>query len=214
MGKLYLEAPDARVGTAEHAAGDDWRHGLPVLRGSGVTLREPHPDDAAALLTHLGTEEAGRFMPPAPSTVDGFAEFIERAQREREAGQYACFAVVPDGATRPVGIFQLRGLDAGFATAEWTFAIGPAYWGTGLFMASARLLLAFAFEHLGVLRLEGRAAVMNGRGNGALRKAGAVQEGVLRRAFQRNQRYYDQVLWSILAEDWRLQRSAVSRHIH
>jgi RimJ/RimL family protein N-acetyltransferase len=33
-----------------------------------------------------------------------------------------------------------------------------------------------------------------------------VQEGVLRRSFLRNGQYHDQVLWSILAEDWRLQR--------
>ncbi|MCC7124366.1 MAG: GNAT family N-acetyltransferase [Acidobacteria bacterium] len=214
MGKLCLEMPAALVETTRHAAGDAWQRGLPVLRGLGVTLREPRLEDAPALLAHLGVEEVGRFMTPPPSTVEGFAEFIARAQREREAGQYACFAVVPEGATQPVGVFQLRCLDTGFAAAEWAFAIGPTYWGTGLFMASARLLLAFAFEQLGVLRLEGRAAVMNGRGNGALRKAGAVQEGVLRRAFQRNQHCYDQVLWSILAEDWRLQRSAASRHIH
>ena len=41
---------------------------------------------------------------------------------------------------------------------------------------------------------------------GALRKIGAVQEGVLRRSFLRHGQYHDQVLWGILAEDWRLQR--------
>ena len=40
----------------------------------------------------------------------------------------------------------------------------------------------------------------------ALRKIGAVQEGILRRSFLRGGHYHDQVLWSILAEDWRLQR--------
>ena len=61
----------------------------------------------------------------------------------------------------------------------------------------------------GAQRLEARAAVANGRGNGTLRKIGAVQEGVLRRSFLRNGQYHDQVLWSILAEDWRLQRMDV-----
>jgi RimJ/RimL family protein N-acetyltransferase len=55
---------------------------------------------------------------------------------------------------------------------------------------------------VGVHRLEARAAVKNGRGNGALRKMGAVQEGVLRRSFLKNGEYHDQVLWSILDEDW------------
>ena len=66
-----------------------------------------------------------------------------------------------------------------------------------------RMVVDFAIETLGVLRLEARAAVANGRGNGALRKLGAVQEGVLRRSFLKNGQFLDQVLWSILAEDWR-----------
>ncbi len=67
-------------------------------------------------------------------------------------------------------------------------------------------MLDFAFDVIGAQRLEARAAVANGRGNGALRKIGAVQEGLLRRSFLRNGQHHDQVLWGILADDWRLQR--------
>jgi RimJ/RimL family protein N-acetyltransferase len=65
-------------------------------------------------------------------------------------------------------------------------------------------MVNFAFETVGVHRLEARAAVKNGRGNGALRKMGAVHEGQLRRSFLRNGEYLDQNLWTILNEDWRL----------
>ena len=33
-----------------------------------------------------------------------------------------------------------------------------------------------------------------------------TREGVLRKSFLRNGVYHDQVLWGIIAEDWRLQR--------
>jgi len=75
-----------------------------------------------------------------------------------------------------------------------------------MFLESARLVLDFAFEVMGVRRLEARAAAANGRGNGALRKLGAVQEGLLRRAFQRHGQYHDQILWGVLADEWRLRR--------
>ena len=88
----------------------------------------------------------------------------------------------------------------------WGFALGSQFWGTGLFVEGARAVLNFGVDVLGVLRFEARAAIANGRGNGALRKIGAVQEGVLRRSFLRDGHYHDQVLWSILAEDWRLLR--------
>ena len=88
--------------------------------------------------------------------------------------------------TTAIGLFQVRQLEPDFATAEWGFALGSAFWGTGMFMDGARMVVDFAFETLGVRRLEARAAVANGRGNGALRKLGAVQEGVLRRSFLKN----------------------------
>jgi RimJ/RimL family protein N-acetyltransferase len=187
----------------------DWKSGLPVLTGMGFTLRELRLGDAASLLAMLTTEEVSRFISPPPTTVEGFERFIMWTQRERQAGNYACFAVVPAGLTTAVGIFQVRSLEPGFATAEWGFAIGSEYWGTGVFIDGARLVLDFAFDVIGARRLEARAAVANGRGNGALRKVGAVQEGLLRRSFLRNGQYHDQVLWGILAEDWRLQRQTL-----
>lgn len=51
--------------------------------------------------------------------------------------------------------------------------------------------------------------VANERGNGALRKVGAVTEGVLRQAFEKNGSRHDQFLWSILAEEWRESRGVL-----
>jgi RimJ/RimL family protein N-acetyltransferase len=181
----------------------DWREGLPVLSGSQVTLRELRASDAPSLCALLTTEEVSRFISPPPTTVDGFERFIAWTLRQRRAGSYVCFAVTIDSTDTAIGIFQLRELEPGFGTAEWGFAIGSAYWGTGVFQGGAELLVTFAFETVGVHRLEARAAVKNGRGNGALRKIGAVQEGLLRKSFMKDGEYLDQALWTILDEDWK-----------
>ncbi len=83
---------------------------------------------------------------------------------------------------------------------------GMPYWGSGIFAAAALLVLEFAFETLGVHRLEARAVVQNGRGNGALHKMGASRESVLHRSFLRDGQYLDQHLWTILDEDWQRTR--------
>jgi len=180
----------------------DWRAGLPVLTNKGVTLRELRITDAQSLFAMLTTEEVSRFISPPPSTVEGFERFIAWTIRQRQLGTYACFAVTVAGSDTAIGIFQVRELEPGFQTAEWGFAIGSPYWGTGVFQKGAELVINFAFETVGIHRLEARAAVKNGRGNGALRKIGAVQEGVLRKSFYRHGEYLDQVLWTILDEDW------------
>jgi [ribosomal protein S5]-alanine N-acetyltransferase len=192
----------------------DWRQALPVLTGSMVTLRELRLSDATSLLAMLSTEEVARFISPPPTTIEGFERFIAWTHRERAAGNYACFAVVPHGMDSAIGIFQVRQLEPGFGTAEWGFAIGSGFWGTGVFMDGARLVIDFAFDTIQTHRLEARAAIANGRGNGALRKIGAMQEGILRKSFLRNGEYLDQALWTILDEDWKSQRVIWGARIH
>ena len=199
---------------ASTAVASDWRQSLPVLTGRGITLRELRASDAATLLAMLSTEEVARFISPPPTTVEGFERFIAWTHRERDAGRYVCFGIVPDGLDTAVGLFQVRQCEPDFATAEWGFALGSAYWGSGLFVEGAQLVLDFAFEVVGVHRLEARAAVQNGRGNGALRKIGAIQEGILRRSFLRRGEYLDQVLWAILDSDRQRMRPASGPSVH
>ena len=80
--------------------------------------------------------------------------------------------------------------------------IAPSSRGTGVFVEAARLVGSFAFNAVGAHRLESRVPLQNGRANGALRKIGAVQEGILRRSLRRGDEYLDQVLWAVLKDDW------------
>jgi ribosomal-protein-alanine N-acetyltransferase len=207
--RAEMEGPDVRFQNvvsqpaATLTVSTDWRERLPLLAGATVTLRELRASDAPSLFALLTTEEVSRFISPPPDTVVGFERFIAWTLRQRTAGTYACFAVTIDATDTAIGIFQLRQLEPGFGTAEWGFALGSAYWGTGVFQEGAELLVRFAFETVGVHRLEARAAVRNGRGNGALRKIGAVQEGLLRKSFLKDGEYLDQALWTILHEDWK-----------
>ena len=194
--------------------GDGWRMGLPELHASNLTLRELHLGDAQALFDQLTTDEVARFISPPPVSVKGFERFIRWAQSERAAGRYACFAVVPEGQTTPVGMFQIRILHVQQATAEWGFALGSSYWGTGLFLASARRIVEFAFAQMGLRRIEARACVANERGTGALRKVGAVCEAVLHQSFERDGERLDQGLWTILREDWLFLKTVPRAGVH
>jgi ribosomal-protein-alanine N-acetyltransferase len=196
------------------ASAFDWRFGLPTIRGEKVTLRELREDDAAALMAMLSSEEVAEFVSPLPRTVEGFKDFIAEVHAERRAGQSFCFGILPEGYEDAMGIFQVRQLESGFGSAEWGFALGSPFWGRGVFQEGARELIDFAFGVIGVHRLEARSIASNGRGNAALRKMGAMQEGVLRRSFVRNGRYFDQILWSILKDDWRQAKAVWGPKLH
>jgi RimJ/RimL family protein N-acetyltransferase len=196
---IRFDAPGA-VPAMEVVA--DWKNGLPIFKSSRMMLRELAKSDAATLLALLKTEDVARFISPPPTTPEGFEKFIQWAIGQRQAGNQMTFGMVPEGFDHAVGLVQVRAIAPNFSVAEWGFAVGSPFWGTGLFLASARTTLDFAFQHTGVNRLEARAAVQNGRGNGALRKLGAVQEGILRGSLLKDGKYLDQIMWSIVASDW------------
>jgi RimJ/RimL family protein N-acetyltransferase len=203
---------------AHAVASTGWQQALPTLGSGQVVLRELRTSDAASLHALLTVEEVSRFISPPPTTVEGFEKFIAWTVRQRTAGAYVCFAVTLRGYDTAIGIFQIRDLAAGFESAEWGFALGSAFWGTGVFYEGARLVLDFVFDTLGVHRLEARAAVLNGRGNGALQKVGALQEGILRSSLLCDGRYLDQALYALLDIDWRRSRALAPRvssvHVH
>jgi ribosomal-protein-alanine N-acetyltransferase len=178
-------------------------------------LRELRTSDAPALFAAMTNDEVTRFISPPPATVDGFERFIAWTHRQRTGGQSASFAIVARGADVAIGLFQVRALDLDFVTAEWGFAIASEFWGTGMFVDGAQLVIEFAFDIVGVHRLEARSAVRNTRGNSALKRLGAVHEGVLRKSFLRHGEFLDQSLWTLFADEWRdAQVPRGSRVIH
>ena len=63
-----------------------------------------------------------------------------------QAGNQMTFGMVPEGCDHAVGLVQVRAIAPRFSVAEWGFAVGSPFWGTGLFLASARMTLDFAFQ--------------------------------------------------------------------
>ena len=182
---------------------DSWKTCTPLLSTDKATVRGLLPEDAGSLYALCTTEPVGRFIWPPPSSAARFEQFIDWTRDQQTSGRQVCFAVVPPGETAAAGLIQVRQLEPNFVSAEWGFVVGERYWGTGLFMGAAQLVLDFLFNTVGVNRLEARTVVTNGRANGALLKLGAVKEGLLRKGFCTDGRRLDQFMWSILVEDWR-----------
>ncbi len=179
-----------------------WRHVLPSLTGRVVLLREPSTQDLGPLVDLLSLGDSARFGLDEPVSEVEVLELIDRFARERASGLSFTYVITLAAARAIVGLVQVRQLDPSFEAAEWECTIAPSSRGGGIFLETARLVGSFAFGTIGTHRLEARVLLQNGRANGALRKLGAVQEGVLRRSVRRSGEYYDQVLWSLLKEDW------------
>ena len=180
----------------------NWHSELPMLTARLVTLREPTAADLRPLIDLRSISDATPFGIEELSPELATQQLIDRAARDRAAGTAFTYVVTISSTRAVVGLVQVRQIDLTWESAEWECTIVPSWRGTGVFLETARLVGSFAFGTVGVHRLESRVALRNGRANGALRKLGAVQEGVLRQSVRRGGEYVDQVLWSLLREDW------------
>jgi N-acetyltransferase len=167
-------------------------------------------DDVPSLYVLISSDpKVTAHISPPPASMRALQGFVAWARHQREAGTLLCYAVVPHGLQHAVGLFQVRKLQPDFFVAEWGFVLGSSFWSTGIFQDAAVLVADFAFDTLGVHRLEARAVTSNARGNGALTKIGATGEAVLRDALKRDNVLLPQYLWSIRSVEWQERRSAI-----
>jgi RimJ/RimL family protein N-acetyltransferase len=191
-----------------------WRAELPPLAARTVTLREPVAQDLGPLVALLSLPDASRFGMEDQVSEMSVQGLITRAARDRTNGLSFTYVITTGVGRPPIGLIQVRQLDPSFDAGEWECTLSASARGTGAFDESVRLIGSFAFGAVGVRRLETRVLLQNGRGNTALRKLGAVEEGVLRRSVRRNGEYVDQVLWSLLKEDWGDRWISIAPRLH
>jgi RimJ/RimL family protein N-acetyltransferase len=129
-------------------------------------------------------------------------QLIARAADERAAGTAFTYVIGFAATGHIIGLLQVRQLDPLFEAASWDCTLATDARGTGAFWEAAHLVASFAFLSAGASRLEARIDLGNGRGKAALRKIGAVQEGILRRSGRRGHEFVDQALWAVLKDAW------------
>jgi N-acetyltransferase len=84
----------------------------------------------------------------------------------------------------------------------WTW-VHPDSMGTGLNRHAKYVMMKYAFEELGFVRVEFKTDVLNTAARTALKKAGAQEEGVLRNHTQmHSDRRRDTIYYSVLNSEW------------
>ena len=144
-----------------------------------------------------------RFMGSPPTSGAFYGAGLDAANQMpfviRVAGERA-------GSTR---YGDLRSADAGVEIG-WTW-LHPRHYGTGVNRRMKRLLLAHAFEHMGMQRVQLKTDILNLRSQRAIAGLGAVREGVLRAHMRRpDGSMRDTVMYSVTAQEWPQVRARLS----
>jgi len=154
---------------------------FPTLRGRAVHLRPPRMDDADALFRLFSQPDVTRYWSRPPMQARVEAEGLLAEMHEAFAARsMLTWLIVPRGRDTAIGTCTLFHFEPRNRSAELGYALLPECWGHGLAAEAAALALAWAFDRLGLQRIEACTDPRNGRSRRLLERLGFRSEGLMR----------------------------------
>lgn len=153
-----------------------------VLENERVLLRPLAADDVEHLLP-FALNEPGiwRYSLVSPAGKEGLENYIRGALGDRENGISYPFIVFDKLTGSYAGSTRFYDINEAYRTLQLGFTwYGSAFQGTGLNKNCKYLLLQYAFEELGMERVEFRADANNARSMAAMKGIGCTVEGIFR----------------------------------
>ena len=153
----------------------------PALADEVVALRPWEIDDVDDQLAAFADPVFVRFSDWAPDTREELVERLEKVERARESGLGIHLAITdPDCPPQALGEVALAGIDLINQRASVGYWLSPAARGHGLASCAVRLIARWAFDELGLVRLELTCGPDNPGSQGVAARCGFRLEGRLR----------------------------------
>ena len=162
-----------------------WRRDLPPqrepLEGSIVRLEALEPVHETASPRWPRRPRSGPGWTARSGRARGFRPLVRGAARGQPGGREWCFATLRgDGAAIGSSSFWRSGAEHDGLEIGWTW-LAPSAWRSGANLEAKLLMLRFAFEELGCMRVEFKTDARNERSRAALEALRATFEGIFRK---------------------------------
>jgi ribosomal-protein-alanine N-acetyltransferase len=171
-------------------------------------LRKLTLDDAPAIFAYASNEDATRYMlwDTHRSLTDSEA-FIAWTLQRYQSGEAGEWGIALKETGRLIGTIGFAGCSPGQRRAEIGYILAPQYWGRGLMPEAAARVAEFAFEDMGMNRIECCHFAPNEKSGRVMQKIGMVCEGTARQRVFAKGRFWDTRQYALLKEDWVRRRS-------
>jgi RimJ/RimL family protein N-acetyltransferase len=181
-----------------------------MLSGRLVGLREPRREDVEALFTldsdaeHIALADTRPFRPRSLAARQ--AEYDKRQSEPDLASAFFAIQRLDDATDQALGNVGLWLIDMHHRSAHVGISLLPSARGQGLGRDAVEVICRYGFEIRGLERLSLETLEINSAMQATGLACGFVEEGRLRRAAWYLGRRVDDVLYGLLADEWRAQR--------
>jgi RimJ/RimL family protein N-acetyltransferase len=199
---ILVSADETRMKTTMVNPDSPGEH-LPILDdGGGLRLRPLVDGDAGAVFELFGDPGVVRFMSVRRLESEAEArDFIVGIRESFLSGTLYQWGIELE--RELVGTCTLAGIDREHRRAELGFAVLRRRWGRGVASRALPAVIDFAFERLGLHRLEADADPRNEASLRVLERLGFRREGLLRERYFQEGEAQDAVVFGLLRREWR-----------
>ena len=88
------------------------------------------------------------------------------------------------------------------SSVEVGFDLMRLYWGSGFMAEALRALIDYGFKHMKLIRIEATTNIKNIRSINLMESVGFKKEGVLRKKYFYGGHYHDDIIYSVLNDEW------------
>jgi RimJ/RimL family protein N-acetyltransferase len=175
-----------------------------ILKGKHVRL-EPLSLTHLDALCEVGLDPAlWRWTTSVIQSREEMQRYVETALNWQAEHKALPFATILNQTNRVVGSTRFANIDRENRHVEigWTW-VGVPWQRTPVNTEAKYLMLAYAFERLGCIRVEFKTDSLNERSRNALLRIGAREEGTLRNhMIVHDGRYRHSVFFSVIESEW------------
>ncbi|WP_435318400.1 GNAT family N-acetyltransferase [Haloarchaeobius sp. TZWSO28] len=168
------------------------------LSDGRVSLRPIETEDLPALRAAWNDPDVWRMLDTVEPQPEG--PFEELVQGWHDDDRHVPFAIDADGL---VGLLQVKRIHWQSRICDFSYFVLPGEGGNGYATAAVELGLEYAFDSLGLHRVQAKTVGQNAASQQVLEKAGFEHEGTARKTAFVDGRYHDLLSWGLLEAEWR-----------
>ena len=172
-----------------------------------LRLREFTLDDWPEILAYQSDPRYQYYYPATnrtPEKVRAFVQMFIDQQQEQPRVKFQLAATLKEERTL-IGNCGIRMNKAHGHKADLGYEFSPEYWGRGYATEAAQAMLEFGFTELNLHRIWARCVADNLASARVLEKLGLKLEGRLQEHEHFKNRWWDTLIYGLLASDWKAQ---------
>ena len=182
---------------------EDNFNNFPILKIEDITLSKLNFSDSDDMLEYTADKDVLRYLPEGASYSNKkqVHNLIKRVNQGFKNKEKIRWGIVLNDKNKVIGDIGYNSIDRENNIGKISYRLSKDHWGQGIITKVLNKIISYSFNEMKLNRIEALTIDDNLASIRVLEKTGFIKEGTLREALNKNNRYYDLAIYSLLKNE-------------